>query len=88
MGRVLTRDGSHSLMDFFRFYAREFLYNVSVASIRAGLLTKESKGWDNDVSLSDHVVEADGNLNNRKARPRNCKGEESPMYRGMLLFPD
>ena len=37
-------------MDFFRFYAREFLYNVSVASIRAGLLTKESKGWDNDVS--------------------------------------
>ncbi|KAI0092267.1 hypothetical protein BDY19DRAFT_590157 [Irpex rosettiformis] len=36
------------LMDFFRFYAREFLYNVSVVSIRAGLLTKESKGWDND----------------------------------------
>lgn len=38
-------------MDFFRFYSREFLYNIGVVSIRAGLLTKESKGWDNDVRI-------------------------------------
>jgi terminal uridylyltransferase len=36
-------------MDFFRFYAREFSYNISVVSIKNGLLTKESKGWHNDV---------------------------------------
>jgi hypothetical protein len=37
------------LIDFFRHYSREFPYNLGVASIRAGLLKKESKGWQNDV---------------------------------------
>ena len=39
-----------SLIDFFRYYSRDFTYNTGVASIRAGLLKKESKGWQNDVS--------------------------------------
>lgn len=37
------------LIDFFRYYARDFSYNTGVASIRAGLLKKDSKGWQNDV---------------------------------------
>ena len=37
------------LTDFFKYYAREFLYNTGVASIREGLLKKETKGWQNDV---------------------------------------
>lgn len=40
---------SRSLIDFFRYYSRDFSYNTGVASIRAGLLKKESKGWQNDV---------------------------------------
>ena len=39
------------LIDFFRYYSRDFLYNTGVASIRAGLLKKDSKGWQNDVSV-------------------------------------
>ncbi|KII83640.1 hypothetical protein PLICRDRAFT_127301 [Plicaturopsis crispa FD-325 SS-3] len=38
------------LIDFFRYYARDFSYNTGVASIRAGLLKKESKGWQNDLT--------------------------------------
>ena len=38
-----------SLIDFFKFYSRDFTYNTSVVSIRAGLLTKESKGWQSEV---------------------------------------
>ncbi|KAF4611541.1 hypothetical protein D9613_003833 [Agrocybe pediades] len=38
------------LIDFFRYYSRDFLYNTGVASIRAGLLKKESKGWQNELS--------------------------------------
>ncbi|KAF8797597.1 hypothetical protein BYT27DRAFT_7204404 [Phlegmacium glaucopus] len=38
------------LIDFFRYYSRDFLYNTGVASIRAGLLKKDSKGWQNDLS--------------------------------------
>jgi hypothetical protein len=41
---------SYSLIDFFRYFAREFPYNSTVASIRAGLLKKAEKGWQNDVS--------------------------------------
>ncbi|KAI0632885.1 hypothetical protein C8Q77DRAFT_853215 [Trametes polyzona] len=33
------------LIDFFKFYSRDFAYNTGVASIRAGLLKKEAKGW-------------------------------------------
>jgi DNA polymerase sigma len=42
----------HSLIDFFRYYSHDFQYNNTVISIRAGHLTKESKGWMNDVSAS------------------------------------
>ncbi|KAJ2932016.1 hypothetical protein H1R20_g5082, partial [Candolleomyces eurysporus] len=38
------------LIDFFRYYARDFQYNTGVASIRSGLLKKEEKGWQNDYS--------------------------------------
>ncbi|KAI6112092.1 hypothetical protein EDD17DRAFT_1467337, partial [Pisolithus thermaeus] len=41
-----------SLIDFFRYYSRDFAYSTGVASIRAGLLKKESKGWQNDLSSS------------------------------------
>ncbi|KAJ6598675.1 hypothetical protein B0H10DRAFT_2085509 [Mycena sp. CBHHK59/15] len=40
------------LIDFFRYYARDFSYNTGVASIRAGLLKKSTKGWQNDLSTS------------------------------------
>ncbi|KAI0339057.1 hypothetical protein BDW22DRAFT_1431972 [Trametopsis cervina] len=43
-----TESVAELLLDFFRFYSKDFLYNTSVASIRAGLLSKESKGWHND----------------------------------------
>ncbi|KAI0651271.1 hypothetical protein C8Q79DRAFT_22957 [Trametes meyenii] len=33
------------LIDFFKFYSRDFAYNTGVASIRAGLLKKDTKGW-------------------------------------------
>lgn len=38
------------LIDFFRYYSRDFAYNTGVASIRSGLLKKDSKGWQNDLS--------------------------------------
>ncbi|OJA17826.1 hypothetical protein AZE42_06159 [Rhizopogon vesiculosus] len=38
------------LIDFFRYYSRDFTYNTGVASIRGGLLKKESKGWQNEAS--------------------------------------
>jgi terminal uridylyltransferase len=40
------------LIDFFKYFSREFSYGMGVASIRAGLLKKESKGWSTDVSLA------------------------------------
>lgn len=43
-----TETVAELLIDFFKFYSRDFAYNTGVASIRAGLLSKESKGWDND----------------------------------------
>ncbi|KAF7326962.1 hypothetical protein MVEN_02590400 [Mycena venus] len=42
------------LIDFFRYYARDFSYNTGVASIRAGLLKKTAKGWQNDLSSRYH----------------------------------
>ncbi|KZV72411.1 PAP/OAS1 substrate-binding domain-containing protein [Peniophora sp. CONT] len=38
------------LTDFFKFYARDFLYNTGVVSIRGGHITKGSKGWQNESS--------------------------------------
>ncbi|KAH9986209.1 hypothetical protein BJV74DRAFT_775069, partial [Russula compacta] len=37
------------LIDFFKYFSRDFAYNTGVASIRAGLLKKDSKGWQNDL---------------------------------------
>ncbi|KAH9948456.1 hypothetical protein B0H21DRAFT_690021 [Amylocystis lapponica] len=36
------------LIDFFKFFSRDFTYNSGVVSIRAGLLNKESKGWQSE----------------------------------------
>lgn len=44
------------LVDFFRFYARDFQYNTGVASIRAGLLKKDSKGWASEVRCSIFIA--------------------------------
>jgi len=38
------------LIDFFKYFSREFSYGLGVASIRVGLLKKESKGWSTEVS--------------------------------------
>ncbi|SJL08252.1 uncharacterized protein ARMOST_11615 [Armillaria ostoyae] len=52
------------LIDFFRYYSRDFLYNTGVASIRAGLIKKEIKGWQNDLSA--------GRFNDARERNRFC----------------
>ncbi|THH17483.1 hypothetical protein EW146_g3334 [Bondarzewia mesenterica] len=44
-----TESVAQLLVDFFKYFSRDFLYNTGVASIRAGLLKKESKGWQNDL---------------------------------------
>lgn len=40
------------LIDFFRYFSKDFGYNSTVISIRSetGWLSKESKGWLQDVS--------------------------------------
>ncbi|KAF8999785.1 hypothetical protein BDQ17DRAFT_1246177 [Cyathus striatus] len=45
-----TETVAELLIDFFRYYSRDFSYNTGVASIRAGLLKKDSKGWQNEFS--------------------------------------
>ncbi|KAG0707146.1 hypothetical protein DFH29DRAFT_50625 [Suillus ampliporus] len=52
------------LIDFFRYYSRDFTYNTGVASIRAGLLKKESKGWQNELAGSRY--------NDSRERNRFC----------------
>ncbi|KAG7447320.1 uncharacterized protein BT62DRAFT_993580 [Guyanagaster necrorhizus] len=52
------------LIDFFRYYSRDFSYNTGVASIRAGLIKKASKGWQNDLSA--------GRFNDARERNRFC----------------
>ncbi|KAF8172796.1 hypothetical protein K438DRAFT_174493 [Mycena galopus ATCC 62051] len=52
------------LIDFFRYYGRDFSYNTGVASIRAGLLKKSTKGWQNDLSS--------GRYNDSRERNRLC----------------
>lgn len=39
------------LIEFFRYYSKDFPYNTNVISIRSetGWLSKESKGWQQDV---------------------------------------
>lgn len=72
---------SSSLIDFFRYYSRDFSYNIGVASIRAGLLKKESKGWQNDVccrnltkpsvAYSSHQLSS-SKFNDARERNRFC----------------
>ncbi|GLB44146.1 putative cid1 family poly A polymerase [Lyophyllum shimeji] len=59
-----TETVAELLIDFFRYYSRDFSYNTGVASIRAGLLKKESKGWQNDLS--------GGRYNDSRERNRLC----------------
>ncbi|KAF9528870.1 hypothetical protein CPB83DRAFT_766212, partial [Crepidotus variabilis] len=49
VAELLTR-AAFRLIDFFRYYSRDFSYNTGVASIRAGLLKKDSKGWQNELT--------------------------------------
>ncbi|KAG8908957.1 hypothetical protein FRB99_000060 [Tulasnella sp. 403] len=39
------------LIEFFRYFAREFPFNTGVASVRTGLMKKEAKGWSNESDL-------------------------------------
>ncbi|WVQ76777.1 hypothetical protein IAR50_006451 [Cryptococcus sp. DSM 104548] len=57
------------LVDFFRYFSHDFQFNNSVLSLRAGQLTKESKGWVNDIDV--------GGLN-EMARDRNRLCIEDP----------
>ncbi|KAF9649701.1 hypothetical protein BDM02DRAFT_1762344 [Thelephora ganbajun] len=43
-----TETVAELLIDFFKYFSREFSYSLGVASIRAGLLKKESKGWSTE----------------------------------------
>ena len=52
----------YRLIDFFRFFSHDFQFNNSVMSLRAAQMTKESKGWVNDIDV--------GGLN-ELARDRN-----------------
>ncbi|XP_006455572.1 hypothetical protein AGABI2DRAFT_210004, partial [Agaricus bisporus var. bisporus H97] len=49
-------DLSPRLIDFFRYFSRDFSYNTGVASIRAGLLKKDAKGWQNDVGTASTLT--------------------------------
>ncbi|KAK4048449.1 hypothetical protein OIV83_004795 [Microbotryomycetes sp. JL201] len=46
------------LIEFFRYFSKDFTYNLSVISIRseAGCLTKESKGWLHDTEYDPDVI--------------------------------
>lgn len=59
-----TETVAELLIDFFRYYSRDFSYNTGVASIRAGLLKKDFKGWQNDLSASRY--------NDARERNRLC----------------
>ncbi|KAL4077716.1 hypothetical protein J3A83DRAFT_4215925 [Scleroderma citrinum] len=59
-----TETVAELLIEFFRYYSRDFSYNTGVASIRAGLLKKDSKGWQNDLSNSKY--------NDSRERNRFC----------------
>ncbi|KAF5352994.1 hypothetical protein D9758_007885 [Tetrapyrgos nigripes] len=59
-----TESVAELLIDFFRYFSRDFPYHVGVASIRAGLLKKEVKGWQNELS--------GGRFNDARERNRIC----------------
>ncbi|KAF8316434.1 PAP/OAS1 substrate-binding domain-containing protein, partial [Clavulina sp. PMI_390] len=45
------------LVDFFKYYSKEFSYNTDVVSIRAGFMTRESKGWQTEPDARDSARE-------------------------------
>ncbi|KAK4052284.1 hypothetical protein OIO90_004365 [Microbotryomycetes sp. JL221] len=49
------------LIEFFRYFAKDFTYAQSVISIRSecGLLTKESKGWMHDTDYDPDMIVRD-----------------------------
>ncbi|KIK64914.1 hypothetical protein GYMLUDRAFT_220126 [Collybiopsis luxurians FD-317 M1] len=53
-----TESVAELLIDFFRYFSRDFPYNSGVASIRAGILKKEAKGWQNDVTPGRYYNDA------------------------------
>ncbi|KAF9516649.1 hypothetical protein BS47DRAFT_1483802 [Hydnum rufescens UP504] len=64
-----TETVAELLIDFFKYYSRDFSYNTGVASIRSGLLKKESKGW---------ATENDGGRYSDSSRDRNRLCIEDP----------
>ena len=42
-------DSGYRLIDFFKYYSRDYTYNTGVASIKAGLVKKSTKGWLSEV---------------------------------------
>lgn len=43
------------LIDFFRYFSKEFSYNTQVVSVRSDdPITKDFKGWHTDVSTVMH----------------------------------
>lgn len=61
------------LIEFFRYYSKDFPYNTNVISIRSetGWLSKESKGWVQDVSVSSCFNVA---FSDHAAAPAACTG--------------
>ncbi|KAJ3820022.1 hypothetical protein EV361DRAFT_277505 [Lentinula raphanica] len=53
-----TESVAELLIDFFRYFSRDFAYNGGVASIRAGLLKKESKGWQSSETSTSRYNDA------------------------------
>ncbi|KAF7794570.1 hypothetical protein EIP86_005705 [Pleurotus ostreatoroseus] len=46
-----TETVAELLIDFFKFYSRDFAYNTGVVSIRSGFLLKEGKGWLSETDI-------------------------------------
>lgn len=48
-----TENVGELLIDFFKYFSKEFSYSKDVISLRTegGLMTKDSKSWNADVSL-------------------------------------
>lgn len=63
------------MIDFFRFYCQSFAFNTDVVSIRAGLVTKESKNWTTDSDV--------GGMN-EMSRERNRLCIEDPFERSYV----
>ncbi|SGY55378.1 BQ5605_C006g04012 [Microbotryum silenes-dioicae] len=62
------------LIDFFRYYAKDFMYHHHVLSFRSeyGILTKEAKGWNPDVEYDPDVIVRDLHKLCIEVRARRC----------------